>query len=111
MAETHAQLRARERIGPGLDLAAVAAAIGAGRSLLSQRQENGRELHLMRCGGRTLRLIWEPRDEVIITVLPADARLRTRGEDAARPGIAQRGTAQEARARRHLRRLRRRSAP
>ena len=74
----HAIERARERFGMELGedgLHAIRRLIVSGKSLLSGKRDGDREFHLVDYGGATMRVLWLPAHQAIITVTAARWRL------------------------------------
>jgi hypothetical protein len=68
----HAQARAYERLGRNLthsEWLAVVAAITARRAALLRRQD-AREVYAVALGGIVLRVVWEPHQAMVVTLLP-----------------------------------------
>lgn len=79
----HAIDRARERYGLTLtadDLGQIGADIRAKKSMIVARQDNGREIHVVRTGPhqQLARVLWAPADGVVVTFLPLYCKLNPR---------------------------------
>jgi hypothetical protein len=70
---THAIERARERYGLTLDrwdLLAIASIIRAGKTVLTRRQRDGREVHALEYRGVAVVALYDLRDRCVTTFLP-----------------------------------------
>lgn len=74
-AKLHAKLRAAERYGLDLtnaDLTALARSIRQGDSRFVAKQPRGREIHVLTRNGIRLAVLYDPKNNVVLSALPSD---------------------------------------